>query len=451
MRAKPSVKMDTLVSLCKRRGIIFPNSEIYGGFGSTFDYGPLGVELKNNIKRSWWREMVWARPEIVGLDGAILSSPDVWRASGHIEHFTDELVECRSCHRRFKLEGLGENCPHCGATNFTQARQFNTMFKTFVGPVEDEASGAYLRPETCQMIYVNFRNVQLSARSKLPFGIAQIGKAFRNEITPGNFVFRTREFEQMEMEYFVKPETASKWFDRWVDERLAWYVKLGIDRGLLDLHEVPEAERAHYSHRTVDIKFQYPFGLEELEGIANRGDNDLRQHADASGKELHYFDNESQENLIPYVIEPSAGVDRSLLAFLIAAYDEEVDEKQKTRVVLRLHPQLAPIKAAVFPLVRRDPQLVNVARQIHATLGPEFPTLYDETAAIGRRYRRQDEIGTPWCITVDQQSLEDGTVTIRERDSMGQRRQPIDELLPDIQLRLRKPWTRSDFSAGSSS
>ena len=440
MSVQPTVSMDTLVSLCKRRGIVFPNSEIYGGFGSTWDYGPLGVELKNNIKRAWWRDMVWSRPNIVGLDGAILSAPDVWRASGHVEHFTDALVECRSCHRRFKADDLGANCSHCGASDFTEARQFNTMFKTFVGPVEDDASVAYLRPETCQMMYLNFRNVQLAARMKLPFGIAQIGKAFRNEITPGNFIFRTREFEQMELEYFVKPDTAAEWFDRWVEERLAWYVRYGIPPDLLERYEVPEDERAHYSLRTVDIKFRYPFGLEELEGIANRGDYDLRQHAEASGKELDYFDDQAQEHIIPYTIEPSAGVDRPLLAFLVAAYAEEVDDKGNKRVVLRLHPQLAPVKAAVFPLVRRDPQLVALAQEIYATLGPEFPTVYDESAAVGRRYRRQDEIGTPWCITVDRQSLEDRTVTVRERDSMAQERQPVDELLPELQRRLREPW-----------
>ena len=440
MSAQPTVSMDTLVSLCKRRGIVFPNSEIYGGFGSTWDYGPLGVELKNNVKRAWWRDMVWSRPNIVGLDGAILSAPDVWRASGHVEHFTDALVECRSCHRRFKADELGANCPHCGAGDFTETRQFNTMFKTFVGPVEDDASVAYLRPETCQMMYLNFRNVQLAARMKLPFGIAQIGKAFRNEITPGNFIFRTREFEQMELEYFVKPDTAAEWFDRWVEERLAWYVQYGIPPDLLERYEVPEDERAHYSLRTVDIKFRYPFGLEELEGIANRGDYDLRQHAEASGKELDYFDDQSQEHIIPYTIEPSAGVDRPLLAFLVAAYAEEVDAKGNKRVVLRLHPQLAPVKAAVFPLVRRDPQLVALAQEIYATLGPEFPTVYDESAAVGRRYRRQDEIGTPWCITVDRQSLEDRTVTVRERDSMAQERQPVDELLPELQRRLRELW-----------
>ena len=440
MSIQSSVSMDTLVSLCKRRGIVFPNSEIYGGFGSTWDYGPLGVELKNNIKRAWWRDMVWARPDVVGLDGAILSAPDVWRASGHVEHFTDALVECRSCHRRFKADELGANCPHCGASDFTDTRQFNTMFKTFVGPVEDAAGVAYLRPETCQMIYLNFRNVQLAARMKLPFGIAQIGKAFRNEITPGNFIFRTREFEQMELEYFVKPDTAAEWFDRWVEERLAWYVRYGIPPGLLERYEVPDDERAHYSLRTVDIKFRYPFGLEELEGIANRGDYDLRQHAEASGKELDYFDDQAQEHVIPYTIEPSAGVDRPLLAFLVAAYAEEVDEKGNKRVVLRLHPQLAPVKAAVFPLVRRDPGLVALAQEIYATLGPELPTVYDESAAVGRRYRRQDEIGTPWCITVDRQSLEDRTVTVRERDSMAQVRQPVDDLLPELQRRLREPW-----------
>ncbi len=440
MSTQSSVSMDTLVSLCKRRGIVFPNSEIYGGFGSTWDYGPLGVELKNNIKRAWWRDMVWARPDVVGLDGAILSAPDVWQVSGHVEHFTDALVECRSCHRRFKADELGTNCPHCGASDFTDTRQFNTMFKTFVGPVEDDASVAYLRPETCQMIYLNFRNVQLAARMKLPFGIAQIGKAFRNEITPGNFIFRTREFEQMELEYFVKPDTAAEWFDRWVEERLAWYVRYGIPPDLLERYEVPDDERAHYSLRTVDIKFRYPFGLEELEGIANRGDYDLRQHAAASGKELDYFDDQSQEHLIPHIVEPSVGVERPLLAFLVAAYAEEVDARGNKRVVLRLHPQLAPVKAAVFPLVRRDAGLVALAQEIYATLGPEFPTIYDESAAVGRRYRRQDEIGTPWCITVDRQSLEDRTVTVRERDSMTQERQPVDELLPELQRRLREPW-----------
>ena len=420
------VDMDTLVSLCKRRGFIFQSSEIYGGFGSAWDYGPLGVELKRNVKSDWWRDLVQNREDIVGLDASILMSPQVWIASGHVEKFSDPLVDCKSCQRRFKADQVGDRCPECDG-ELTEARQFNTMFKTFVGPVEDEASVAYLRPETAQGIFVNFLNVQSATRRKLPFGIAQIGKAFRNEITPGNFTFRTREFEQMEIEYFVKPGTDEEWFDYWINERLEWYKRYGIREENLRLREHGPEELSHYSKATYDIEYNFPFGWSELEGIANRTDFDLRQHAEFSGKDMTYFHEETGEHIYPYVIEPSGGIDRAALAFLVDAYHEE-EVKGRKRVLLRLHRDLAPVKVAVLPLLRNRPEVVALAKEIARDLRPHFVVIYDDTASIGRLYRRQDEIGTPYCVTVDVQSLEDRAVTVRDRDSMEQVRPSISQL-----------------------
>jgi len=439
-------------SLAKRRGFAFPSSEIYGGAGSTWDFGPLGVELKNNVKRAWWRAMVQLREDVVGLDAAILMHPRVWEASGHVENFTDPLVDCRSCKHRFRIDELpdGERleaawragsadlstiaCPVCGKRELTVPRRFNLMFKTFVGPVEDSASVAWLRPETAQGIYVDFENVQQASRRRIPFGIAQIGKAFRNEITPGNFLYRSLEFEQMEMQYFVHPSEAAARFEEWKAERLRWYVGLGIREGSLRFREHAAGELAHYAKRAVDIEFEYPFGWKELEGIHDRGDWDLRRHAEFSGKDLAYFDDLTKERYIPHVVETSGGADRGTYAFLLAAYDEEPD-KEGIRTVLRLHAALAPIKVAVLPLSKNE-KLTPLAREVWAALRPHFMTMYDETQAIGRRYRRQDEIGTPLCVTVDFDSLEDRAVTIRERDSMAQVRVPIAEVADRLRERL---------------
>jgi len=424
--------MSKVVSLAKRRGFIFPSSEIYGGFGNFWDYGPLGVLLKNNVKAAWLRAVVQERDDIVPLDAAIIMNPRVWEASGHVASFSDPLVECKQCHQRWRVDELASGrCPDCGG-EVTEPRQFNLMFKTFVGPVEDEAHIAYLRPETAQGIFVNFKNVLVTTRQKLPFGIAQIGKAFRNEITPGNFTFRTREFEQMEIEYFVRPGTDAEWFEHWTAARRDWYIRFGIRPENLRLRAHAPEELAHYARACVDVEYRFPFGWGELEGIANRGDFDLRQHEAYSGVELRYFDEETREHILPYVIEPSAGADRSALAFLLDAYDEErivEDGKEDVRVVLHLHPALAPYKAAVFPLLRNRPPLVALAREIYQLLRRHFMVAYDETGAIGRRYRRQDEIGTPYCITVDFQSLEDHTVTVRDRDTMEQIRLHTDELV----------------------
>jgi len=431
------VSMDTIVSLCKRRGYIFQSSEIYGGFASTWDYGPLGAELKNNVKAAWWRAVVQERDDIVGLDAAILMAPQVWVASGHVEQFTDPLVDCKQCQQRFRADQVGERCPDCGG-ELTEARQFNMMFKTFVGPVEDDAAVAYLRPETAQGIFANFANVQTTMRKKLPFGVAQIGKAFRNEITPGNFTFRTREFEQMEIEYFVKPGTDEEWHRRWIDERFDWYVRFGMRRDNLRLRPHEPDELAHYARSCYDVEYNFPMGWSELEGIANRTDYDLRKHTEYSNKDLSYFDPETQERYFPYVIEPSGGVDRTVLAFLIDAYHEEQVRKEK-RVVLRFHPALAPIKVAVLPLLRNRPELVQVAKNLAARLRPHMMTMYDDTASIGRLYRRQDEIGTPFCVTVDVDSLDDNQATIRERDSMEQVRRPIAEI-PDYLVEKLRWW-----------
>ncbi len=429
------VNMEKIVSLCRRRGFIFPSSEIYGGLSSCWDYGPLGVELKRNIKEAWWRAVVQERGDVVGLDTSILMHPQTWVASGHLEGFSDPLVDCKSCHLRWRSDELEvDRCPSCGG-ELTESRQFNLMFKTFMGPVEDEAGVVYLRPETAQGMFVNFQNVLNTTRKRLPFGIAQIGKVFRNEITTGNFIFRSREFEIMEVEFFVKPGTDEAWFDYWLEERLSWYLKLGIKKEHLRPREHAKEELSHYSRRTVDINYLFPMGWAELEGIANRGDFDLTQHGSFSGKELTYFDDGTKEHITPCVVEPAVGVDRSVLAFLCDAYDEEEDEQGEVRALLHLHPTLAPFKVTVLPLSRRE-NLVKVARELDADLRKLWMVSYDDAQSIGRRYRRQDEIGTPFCVTVDFQSLEDNQVTVRERDSMNQIRVPIAELKKTLQAKL---------------
>lgn len=435
--------MDKIVSLCKRKGFIFQSSEIYGGINSCYDYGPLGIELKKNIKEFWWKSMVQYRSDIVGLDAAILMHPRVWEASGHVAGFTDPLVDCKKCKHRFRADQIttAKVCPDCGG-ELTDERQFNLMFKTFMGPVEDDAAVVYLRPETAQGIYVNFFNVQQSSRQKIPFGIAQIGKAFRNEITPGNFTFRTREFEQMEMQYFVKPDTAEEWFDYWKNERLQWYYKLGITKQKLSFHQHSTEELAHYAAIAFDVEYQFPFGKLELEGIHNRTDFDLNRHKEFSGKDLSYFEEATRERFIPYIIETSAGVDRTLLTCLIDAYEEEELDKD-TRIVLHLAPHIAPVKAGVFPLVKRD-RMPELAHKIVEILRPHFMVFYDEGGAIGRRYRRQDEVGTPFGITVDSQTIEDQTVTIRERDSMKQDRVAIDKIKEYLDEKLKFPYLNTN-------
>lgn len=436
--------MERIVSLCKRRGFIFSGSEIYGGLAGTWDYGPLGVELKNNVKRAWWKKMVQERHDVVGLDSSILMNAEVWKASGHVAHFTDPLVDCKKCKKRFRADKVGDKCPECGG-ELTEIRQFNLLFQTFVGPVQDEAAKTYLRPETCQGIFTNFENVLNSSRMKIPFGIAQIGKAFRNEITPGNFIFRSREFEQMELEFFVKPGEDDKWHDYWKKERLKWYLDLGIKKENLRLRDYEKQELAHYSKATTDIEYAFPFakdGWDELEGIANRTDFDLKNHAKASGRDLGYYDEQTKEKYIPYVIEPSAGVDRATLAFLLDAYEEikggrttTTKATKEVEVVLRLHKDLAPIKVAVLPLSKKEP-LIRMAHEIVNQLCKYWVVQYDEVASIGRRYRRQDEIGTPYCITVDFESLEDKAVTVRDRDTMKQDRISVNELISYFQNNL---------------
>ena len=434
MTQTANVDMDKIVSLCKRRGFIFQSSEIYGGLGSCWDYGPMGAELKRNVKEAWWKAMVWDRDDVVGLDASILMHPQTWVASGHVQQFADPLVECKSCHQRFRADELTENkCPGCGG-ELTEPRLFNLMFKTFMGPVEDEAAVVYLRPETAQGIFVNFQNILNTTRKKLPLGIAQMGKAFRNEITTGNFIFRSREFEQMELEFFVKPGTDKEWFSYWLQERFDWYVNLGIRRENLRLRQHTEQELAHYALDCYDVEYLFPMGWSELEGIANRGDFDLVQHAKHSGKDLSYYDEESGEHVVPFIVEPSAGVDRSVLAFLLDAYAEEVVEKEK-RVLLRLHPALAPVKVAVLPLSRNE-KLLPLSKEVHAGLRGALMVQYDDSQSIGRRYRRQDEIGTPLCVTIDFQSLEDRQVTIRDRDSLKQIRVPIETLKPTLTSKL---------------
>jgi glycyl-tRNA synthetase len=480
--------MDKLVSLCKRRGFVYQSSEIYGGLNGAWDYGPLGVELLKNVKDEWWREMTF-RTNIEGLDAAILMHPRTWEASGHVENFTDPMVDCRQCKARYRVDILLEetslkkkkealrelepqkyqgqqkdevieaeflkaaeaapnavlgalSCPNCGnKATFTEARTFNLMFKTYVGPVEDSGAVVYLRPETAQGIFVNFLNVQAASRQKIPFGIAQIGKAFRNEINTKNFLFRTREFEQMEMQFFVKPGSDDTWFDYWREQRFAWYVRLGMQQDKLQWHRHEPGKLAHYAKDAYDIEFLFPFGWGEIEGIHNRTDFDLGRHEQFSGKSMKYFDEESKEKYIPYIIETSAGASRSFMAFLVNAYHEEeaptAEGQMEKRVVMRFHPRLAPIKAAVFPLVNRD-GMPEIARQIEAGLRPHLRVFYDDSGAVGRRYRRQDEIGTPFCITVDSQTLTDQTVTVRERDAMTQERVASDRLLSYLTGRLAR-------------
>ncbi|WP_099205609.1 glycine--tRNA ligase [Scatolibacter rhodanostii] len=449
--------METIVALCKNRGFVFPGSEIYGGLSNSWDYGPLGVEFKNNVKRAWWKKFVQENPYNVGLDAAILMNPEVWVASGHVGGFSDPLMDCKDCktrHRADKLieDKLGESadgwtneammeyikendicCPDCGSKNFTDIRQFNLMYKTFQGVTEDSKSEIYLRPETAQGIFVNFNNVQRSARKKLPFGIAQVGKSFRNEITPGNFIFRIREFEQMELEFFCKPDTDLEWFHYWKDYCKKWLFDLGMQEEALRFRDHEAEELSFYSKATTDVEFRFPFGWGELWGIADRTDYDLKQHQEHSGKSCEYFDQEENKHYIPYVVEPSLGADRMALAFLCNAYDEEKIDDKDTRVVMRLHPYLAPFKAAILPLSKK---LGEKAQEVYATLSKHFMVDYDDAGSIGKRYRRQDEIGTPFCITYDFDSVEDGCVTIRDRDTMEQERVSIDSLVEFINNKI---------------
>ncbi|HEX6667868.1 MAG TPA: glycine--tRNA ligase [Solirubrobacterales bacterium] len=451
------VSMDEIVALCKRRGFVFPSSEIYGGLGSTYDYGHYGVLLKSNVKAEWWRSMLQERDDIVAIDSAILQHPRVWEASGHLEGFTDPLVQCLGkCKRRWREDHLREaveaeggdpsaelRCPECGG-ELSEPRQFNLMFETHVGPVAGEGSEVYLRPETAQGIFINFKNVLGFARKKPPFGIAQVGKSFRNEITPGNFIFRTREFEQMEMEFFVPPADAKKWHQHWMDERERWYTDLGIRPDHLRVRAHGADELSHYSSATSDIEYLFPIGWSELEGIADRGDFDLTQHAKFSREKLEYFDQQTKERYVPHVIEPAAGADRATLAFLVDSYEvEEVEGRQRT--VLRLHPRLAPVKVAVLPLVSKE-GMPEKAREIFKDLRRRLPAEFDEGGSIGKRYRRQDEIGTPWGITVDHQTMEDDTVTLRDRDSLEQTRVPIEGLGEELAGRLTQPWQSPKLS-----
>jgi len=438
--------MEKIVALAKRRGFIFQSSEIYNGFSSCYDYGPLGVELKNNIKRAWWQAMVRDNQDIVGLDASILMSPKVWEASGHLgAGFTDPMVECKKCHKRFRPDHLGDTskCPECGG-ELTETKRFNIMMKTFVGPVEDTASEAYLRGETCQGIYVNFENVREAMRLKIPFGIAQIGKAFRNEITPGNFTFRMREFEQMEMQYFVHPKEKKKHFKRWRDARMQWYLEYGIKKSNLKFYEQTKEDLAHYSSAAYDIEYDFPFGADEIEGIHDRGDWDLSNHSQHSGKDLRYFDDETKEKYFPHIVETSAGADRATLVFLVDAYSVVEGGRTKTtestkeeEVVLRLDKRLAPIKAAILPLSKKF-ELAKPSQEIFNELKSKWMVQYDETGSIGRRYRRQDEIGTPYCITVDFETLEDKAVTVRDRDTMEQERINIAELKDYLEEKLEE-------------
>ncbi|MGH2876712.1 MAG: glycine--tRNA ligase [Solirubrobacteraceae bacterium] len=446
--APEPLTMDKIVSLCKRRGFVLPSSEIYGGIGSSYDYGHYGVLLKNNVKAQWWRAMLQERDDVVALDSAIIQHPRTWVASGHLAGFTDPLVDCRTCKLRFRADHLEVSAcgrkpsKHPGETpdcDLTEPRDFNLMFETTVGPVKEEGSTVYLRPETAQGIFLNFRSYLQFSRKRPPFGIAQIGKSFRNEITPGNFIFRTREFEQMEMEFFVPPADAGRWFEHWLDERRDWYLRLGLRPDNLRVRAHDADELSHYSSATSDLEYLFPIGWQELEGVANRGDFDLTQHAKHSGQKLEYVDTASGERYVPHVIEPAAGADRAMLAFLVDAYDEDEIEGE-TRTVLRLHPLLAPVKAAVLPLVRKDGQ-PEVAERIHRTLRDRMQTELDTGGAIGRRYRRQDEIGTPWAVTVDHQTLQDETVTVRDRDSLAQERIAIAELSNELERRLRAPWS----------
>ena len=453
------VTLDEIVALCKRRGFIFPASEIYGGFRNTYDYGHYGVLLKNNVKNEWWRAMLQERDDIVALDSAIIQNPKVWEASGHLAGFSDPLVQCLGeCKKRWREDDLREEqlgaedadghivCPQCGG-ELSEPRQFNLMFETYVGPLQDESHKAYLRPETAQGIFINFKNVLQFSRKKPPFGIAQIGKSFRNEITPGNFIFRTLEFEQMEMEFFVPPADAFEWHERWMEERVRWYTDLGIRPDQLRLRAHGQDELSHYSSATSDIEYLFPMGWSELEGIANRGDFDLTQHAKFSGEKLEYVDSATGDRFVPYVIEPAAGVDRTVLSFMVDAYDtEEVEGRQRT--VLKLHPRLAPVKVAVLPLVNKDGQ-PEKAREIYEELRNLMSAEYDTGGSIGKRYRRQDEIGTPWGVTVDHQTMDDDTVTLRDRDSLDQSRIAISELAEELSRRLGEPWTSPKLGAAA--
>ena len=475
----PSV-MDKIVSLCKRRGFVFPASEIYGGQGSTYDWGPLGVELKKRVKDAWWESLVYARQDVVGIDSAIIQSPQVWVTSGHVGGFSDPLIDNKTSKQRYRADHLVERkiekyrkkgrakdeealtaklaaamndnaalrdliieckikCPVSGTDDWTDVRQFNLMFETHVGAMRDSSSVAYLRPETAQGIFINFNNVVTSSRKKLPFGIAQIGKSFRNEITPGNFVFRTREFEQMEMEFFCRPEEAPKWYAYWQEKRFQWYLDCGVSAEKLRMREHEQDELAHYADACCDVEYLFPFGWSELEGVANRTDYDLKKHSEVSGEHLTWFDQENNEHITPYVIEPAAGCDRTAMTFLVDAYDEE-GEGKNMRVVLRFHPKIAPVTVAVFPLVKKD-GMTEKAAEIEAMLRPHFRTAIEENQSIGRRYRRQDEIGTPFCITVDGETAEDGCVTLRDRDCMSQSRVKVEDLVATMNEKIGL-WTR---------
>lgn len=433
--------MDTIISLCKRRGFIMPGSEIYGGLANSWDYGPLGVELKNNIKAEWWKRFVQQRADMVGIDAASIMNPKVWEASGHTTEFTDPLVECKKCHNRMRADQLEGVCPSCGGKEFTGARQFNLLFKTFLGSVEDAQSQVYLRGELAQALFVNFKNVLETTRRKLPFGIASQGKVFRNEITPGNFIFRTREFDLMELEYFVKAHEWERWFEHWHKEMHAWLAHCGVKEAHIFDHEIPDGERAHYSKRTIDIEYEYPFGRKELYGLAYRTDFDLKCHMALSGEDLSYHDTETKESFVPQVIEPSFGLDRTVLVALLEAYHEEeapTAEKGETalRVVLKLPKWMAPVKVAVLPLSKKE-SLSLKSREVFEMLLPHFVAHYDETQSIGKRYRRQDEIGTPFCVTIDFETLEDNAVTVRDRDTLVQKRISIEELVAYLTEALR--------------
>ncbi len=436
--------MEKIVALCKRRGFIFQSSEIYGGINGFWDYGPAGAELKRNIRDAWWNDVVRTRTDVVGIDGTIITHPRVWEASGHVESFTDPMVDCKKCKGRWRADQLpNTKCPEGGTHEYTEARKFNLMFKTNVGPVEDTGSVAYLRPETAQVIFAQFQNVLSVSRQKIPFGIAQIGKAFRNEINPRNFTFRSREFEQMELEFFIKPGTDADWHERWVKERLKWYESIGLPATALSCYTYKKEELAHYASACVDVMFAFPFGVQELEGIAARGNFDLSQHQKFSGKSMEYFDDETKEKYIPHVVEPSAGVDRIALALICSAYAEEEIAPGDTRIVMRFAPRIAPVKVAVFPLLRNKPPLLEKAQEVFRLLQPHFTTEWDDRGNIGKRYRYQDEQGTPWCVTIDFDTLgEKGlelkdTVTLRDRDTMKQDRVRISELVPLISRRLR--------------
>ena len=436
-------RMEKIVSLCKRRGFIFQSSEIYGGLNGFWDYGPMGVELKRNLKNFWWRRVVLEREDMVGMDGSIIMNSAVWKASGHVDTFNDPMVDCKNCNARLRADQLPQKenvpyCPSCGSRDLTDARDFNLMFKSHTGPLENDDNLVYLRPETAQAMFVQFKNVLDTSRKKLPFGIAQIGKAFRNEINPRNYTFRSREFEQMEIEYFCRAEDGLALTDYWLEERLKFYEDIGIPRSKITVHDIPDGERAFYSQKTYDLEYEFPFGVSELEGVAYRTDYDLSAHIKHSGKPLDYFDEEKKEKFVPHVVEPSAGVDRTTLALICEAFDEEevADEngKKEARTVLHFHPRMAPVKCGIFPLLKNKPALVEKAKAIAASLRPHMMVFYDEAGAIGRRYRRQDEIGTPFCVTVDFDTIgENGpekadTVTLRHRDSMQQERIPIAEL-----------------------